>query len=180
MRSRFLVFAAVLSFASACSDAPSPLDPNGMATRLIAPPNGVLDQAIYDLVALYPTGTETGVSPLPDLTAEFNFLPHVRGTVSAARAAEDNSANSQFFIMFLPRLSLDRYYTAFGRVISGMDGVDAIERGEPPTNPTTIVQASIAADGKPQKLPDPVAAPSPAVPETITPLDLGNPLSNSR
>jgi len=57
-------------------------------------------------------------------------------------------------------------------VIAGMDAVDAIERGEPPANPTQILQASIAADGKPQKLPEA------AVPTTITPLDLGNPLSN--
>jgi hypothetical protein len=74
-----------------------------------------------------------------------------------ARAQDDNSANSQFFIVFLPRFSLDRRYTNFGRVIGGMDGVDEIERGEPPANPTTILQASIAADQKPQKFPDPAA-----------------------
>ena len=107
-----------------------------------------------------PTGTGTGGSPLPDLEAEFNFFPHVRGTVSMARAQEENSANSQFFIMFYPRFSLDRRYTNFGRVIAGMDAVDAIQRGEPPANPTYIVQASIAADGKPQKMPEPVAPPS--------------------
>ena len=122
-----------------------------------------------------PTGTGRGGSELPDLTAEFNAFPHVRGTVAMARAAEENSANSQFFIVFYPRFSLDRRYTNFGRVIAGMDGVDAIERGEPPANPTRILQASIAADNKPQKLPDPAAA----APETITPLDLDNPLSNS-
>ena len=78
-----------------------------------------------------------------------------------ARATDKNSANSQFFIMFYPRFSLDRNYTNFGRVISGMDAVDAIARGEPPANPTFIVQASIAADNKPQKMPPPapVAAP---------------------
>ena len=68
--------------------------------------------------------------------------------------------------------------TSFGRVIAGMDAVDAIERCEPPANPTRILQASIAADNKPQKLPDPADA-TLAVPTTITPLDLGNPLSNS-
>src|SRR6478735_2926459 len=120
-----------------------------------------------------PTGTGRGGSELPDLEAEFNAFPHVRGTVAMARAQAENSANSQFFIVFYPRFSLDRKYTNFGRVISGMDGVDAIERGEPPTNPTKIVQASIASDHKPQKMPD--AAP----PTTVTPLDLGNPLSNS-
>jgi len=124
-----------------------------------------------------PTGTGRGGSELPDLAAEFNAFPHVRGTVAMARAADENSANSQFFIVFYPRFSLDRRYTNLGRVIGGMDGVDAIARGEPPANPTRILQASIAADGKPQRLPDPAAAPG--VPTTITPLDLGNPLSNS-
>jgi len=125
-----------------------------------------------------PTGTGRGGSELPDLQAEFNMFPHVRGTVAMARAQDENSANSQFFIVFYPRFSLDRRYTNFGRVIAGMDGVDSIERGEPPANPTRILQASIAADGKPQKLPDPAAAPPPAVPATITPLDLRNPLAN--
>ena len=124
-----------------------------------------------------PTGTGRGGSELPDINAEFNAFPHVRGTVAMARAQDENSANSQFFIVFYPRFSLDRKYTNFGRVIGGMDGVDAIERGEPPANPTRILQASIASDNKPQKLPDPVV--EPAVPTTITPLDLGNPLSNA-
>ena len=110
-----------------------------------------------------PTGTGRGGSELPDLKAEFNPMPHLRGTLSMAHAASDDSANSQFFIMFYPRFSLDRKYTNFGRVIDGMDAVDAITRGEPPSNPTTIVQASIAADGKPQK----VAAPA-QVPAEIT------------
>ena len=96
-----------------------------------------------------PTGTGTGGSELPDIAAEFHRMPHVRGTVSMARAASEDSANSQFFIVFYPRLSLDNNYTNFGRVISNMTAVDAIERGEPPANPTRILQASIAADGKP-------------------------------
>jgi len=96
-----------------------------------------------------PTGTGQGGSQLPDLKAEFNPMPHVRGTVSMARAASDDSANSQFFIIFYPRFSLDKRYTNFGRVISNMAAVDAINRGEPPANPTRIVQASIASDGKP-------------------------------
>jgi peptidylprolyl isomerase len=124
-----------------------------------------------------PTGTGRGGSELPDLPAEFNAFPHVRGTVAMARAAEEDSANSQFFIVFYPRFSLDRRYTNFGRVIAGMDAVDAIERGEPPTNPTRILQASIASDNKPQRRPEPVAAPTPVVSE-ITPLDLGNPLAD--
>ena len=122
-----------------------------------------------------PTGTGRGGSELPDLQAEFNAFPHVRGTVAMARASDENSANSQFFIVFYPRFSLDRRYTNFGRVIAGMDAVDEIHRGEPPADPTKILQASIAADHKPQVFPQPEAAPA-----AITPLDLGNPLSNSR
>ncbi len=97
-----------------------------------------------------PTGTGQGGSNLPDLTAEFNPMPHVRGTVSMARAAEEDSANSQFFIVFYPRFSLDKRYTNFGRVIDNMGAVDAINRGEPPSEPTLILQASLASDNKPQ------------------------------
>jgi peptidylprolyl isomerase len=96
-----------------------------------------------------PTGDGTGGSPLPDLAAEFSPLPHVRGVVSAARAEDKDSANSQFFIMFSPRLSLDKKYTVFGRVVSGMEYVDRIERGEPPANPTRIVRASVGSDNIP-------------------------------
>ena len=94
-----------------------------------------------------PKGDGTGGSSLPDLPAEFNWLPHMRGTVAMARAADPNSANSQFFIMLMPRFQLDHKYTVIGRVIEGMDGVDAIAKGEPPENPTTIVSAMIAGDG---------------------------------
>jgi peptidylprolyl isomerase len=97
-----------------------------------------------------PTGTGQGASELPDLKAEFNPNPHVRGTLSMARAAEENSANSQFFIVFYPRFSLDKKYTNFGRVIENMDAVDAIQRGEPPQNPTYILQASLGSDNRPQ------------------------------
>lgn len=96
-----------------------------------------------------PTGTGAGGSPLPDLAAEFNVLPHVRGAVSAARAEDKNSANSQFFIMFVPRLALDNDYTVFGRVVSGMNFVDTIQRGEPPLAPSRIVRASIGSDNVP-------------------------------
>ena len=115
-----------------------------------------------------PTGTGTGGSPLPDLKAEFNPMPHVRGTVSMARSTEEDSANSQFFIVFYPRFSLDKRYTNFGRVIANMDAVDTITRGEPPQNPTRILQASLASDSKPQ-----VMAPQPQVEEEIT-LDMLN------
>lgn len=94
-----------------------------------------------------PTGTGAGGSQLPDLKAEFNSVPHLRGMVSMARTNDPDSANSQFFIVFYPRFALDRKYTVFGRVIGGMDVVDAIQRGEPPANPTRIIQAWIAADG---------------------------------
>jgi cyclophilin family peptidyl-prolyl cis-trans isomerase len=97
-----------------------------------------------------PTGTGTGASSLPDLKAEFSKVPHLRGTVSMAREGDNNdSANSQFFICFQPTFKLDNQYTVFGRVISGMQHVDAIQRGEPPAQPDRIIQASIGADAKP-------------------------------
>ena len=75
-----------------------------------------------------------GGSNLPDLTAEFNNLPHDRGTVSMARSSNPNSANSQFFICFKPAPFLDRQYTVFGKVIDGMDLVDKIKRGDESNN----------------------------------------------
>ncbi|MFN3988691.1 MAG: peptidylprolyl isomerase [Erythrobacter sp.] len=110
-----------------------------------------------------PTGTGQGGSDLPDLKAEFNPMPHVRGTLSMARAAAEDSANSQFFIVFYPRFALDKRYTNFGRVIENMEGVDAIARGEPPSNPTRIVQASMLTDNLP-----PPALPRPANDQPIT------------
>lgn len=118
-----------------------------------------------------PTGTGQGGSQLPDIAAEFNPMPHVRGTVSMARAAAEDSANSQFFVVFYPRLSLDRKYTNFGRVIAGMDAVDAITRGEPPANPTRILQASIASDN--EAVP---ATPSPPVAAPVTVDELNAPI----
>ena len=113
-----------------------------------------------------PEGTGQGGSDLPALKAEFNEAPHVRGAVSMARTSEPDSANSQFFIMFQPMLRLDRTYTVFGRVISGMQWVDAIERGEPPANPSRILQASIGADNKaPPAFPAPKAAADPLAAE---------------
>jgi cyclophilin family peptidyl-prolyl cis-trans isomerase len=91
-----------------------------------------------------PTGTGMSGSKLPNLKAEFNDLPHVRGTVSMARTNDPDTANSQFFIVFEPSMWLDGQYTVWGRVIEGMDAVDAIERGEPPANPTKIVKAYIS------------------------------------
>ena len=94
-----------------------------------------------------PKGNGSGGSPLPDLKAEFNDLMHFRGAVSMARTDEPNSANSQFFICFQPVIRLDGKYTIIGRVISGMQFVDLIERGEPPASPSKIVKAWIEADG---------------------------------
>ena len=71
-----------------------------------------------------------GGSDLPDLVAEFNDIPHKKGTVSMARSSDPNSANSQFFICFEPAPSLDRNYTVFGKVIEGMENVDKIKRGD--------------------------------------------------
>jgi cyclophilin family peptidyl-prolyl cis-trans isomerase len=102
-----------------------------------------------------PLGTGEGASKLPDLAAEFNRLPHVRGVASMARAQAENSANSQFFIMLAPRFVLDNKYSGFGRVIEGMAAVDAIAVGEPPAEPTKIVRATI---GGPLPAPPVVAA----------------------
>jgi peptidylprolyl isomerase len=117
-----------------------------------------------------PTGTGTGESDLPDVAAEFNNLPHVRGAVSAARTKDPNSANSQFFIMFGPRLGFDHDYTVFGRVVGGMQWVDKIERGEPPAQPTRILHAYIAADNPPAYQAPAITAP--ALPEGETKVTL--------
>ena len=74
----------------------------------------------------------TGGSDMPDLKSEFSDLPHDRGVLSAARSADPNSANSQFFICFQPAPHLDRQYTVFGKVIKGMEFIDKIKKGEGP------------------------------------------------
>jgi len=119
-----------------------------------------------------PKGTGEGGSPLPDLKAEFNDLPHLRGTVSMARTDAPDSANSQFFICFLPVMKLDGKYTVFGRVTSGMSYVDKIERGEPPSSPSKIVRAWMQGDGpNAAAVPLPVqpAAPAKQTPATLIP-----------
>lgn len=88
----------------------------------------------------------TGGSDLPDLPAEFSGIPHDRGTLGAARSSNPNSANSQFFINFADNHFLNRQYTVYGRVISGMEHVDQIVRGEPPANPDRMVSVKVAAD----------------------------------
>nr|WP_240309520.1 MULTISPECIES: peptidylprolyl isomerase [Sphingomonas] len=92
-----------------------------------------------------PKGDGTGGSNLPDVPAEFNSIPHLRGSVAAARAESPNSANSQFYIMFGPKGSLNGKYTIFGRVVQGMSFVDQIAPGEPPADPTKIVRATLGA-----------------------------------
>ncbi len=88
----------------------------------------------------------TGGSELPDLPAEFSRIPHDRGTLGAARSSNPNSANSQFFINFADNHFLNGQYTVYGRVISGMEHVDAITRGEPPANPDRMIRVQVAAD----------------------------------
>jgi peptidylprolyl isomerase len=91
-----------------------------------------------------PTGTGMGGSKLPDLKAEFNAEPHVRGVCSMARSSNPNSGNSQFFICFDDATFLDRQYTVWGVVESGMEHVDALPKGEPPATPGKIVKATVS------------------------------------
>ncbi len=88
----------------------------------------------------------TGGSDLPDLPAEFSKLPHDRGTLGAARSSNPNSANSQFFINFSDNHFLNGQYTVYGRVVSGMEHVDKITRGEPPMNPDRMMSVKVASD----------------------------------
>ncbi len=88
----------------------------------------------------------TGGSSYPDLTQEFSGIPHDRGTIGAARSSNPNSANSQFFINFSDNHFLNRQYTVYGRVISGMEHVDKITRGEPPASPDRMITVRVAAD----------------------------------
>jgi peptidylprolyl isomerase len=119
-----------------------------------------------------PTGTGGGGSKLPNLKAEFNSLPHLRGTVAMARTDDPNTANSQFYIMYAPNISLDGKYTVVGRVTSGMAAVDGIAPGEPPQNPTRIVNAWIGdgpAPALPAAAPPPAAATSAGAPAPAAP-----------
>ena len=90
-----------------------------------------------------PQGTGTGGSG-NKIKAEFNAEPHVRGTVSMARAADPNSGDSQFFICFDDARFLDKQYTVWGKVTEGMENVDKIKRGEPVSNPDKILKAHMA------------------------------------
>ena len=93
-----------------------------------------------------PQGRGTGSSSHPNLPAEFNKEPHVRGVCSMARSSNPNSANSQFFICFDDATFLDGQYTVWGKVIEGMENVDQINRGEPPRSPDKMISVRVAAD----------------------------------
>ncbi|CAN0652738.1 peptidylprolyl isomerase [Nitratireductor aquimarinus] len=93
-----------------------------------------------------PTGTGMGGSDKPDLKAEFSNTAHERGTCSMARSQNPNSANSQFFICFDKAPWLDRQYSAWGQVVEGMDSIDKIKRGEPVSEPDSIITMRVAAD----------------------------------
>jgi peptidylprolyl isomerase len=93
-------------------------------------------------------GNGTGGSKYPDLKAEFSSVPYTRGVVGMARTSDPNSANSQFFIMFADGSFLNGKYTVIGQVVQGMDVVDKLHKGEPPSNPDKIVHAQVAADMK--------------------------------
>jgi cyclophilin family peptidyl-prolyl cis-trans isomerase len=92
-----------------------------------------------------PQGTGMGGSDKPDLQAEFNDEPHVRGVCSMARTNYPHSANSQFFICFDDARFLDKQYTVWGQVEEGMEHVDALPKGEPPREPGRIVKATVSA-----------------------------------
>jgi cyclophilin family peptidyl-prolyl cis-trans isomerase len=121
-----------------------------------------------------PKGTGEGGSDLPDLKAEFNDLPHVRGAMAMARADAEDSANSQFYIMLAPNLSLDRKYTVIGRVYRGMSYVDGIAKGEPPAHPTKIIHAWIGDPPADAATPPVEDAPAPAAPIAGVPTTLGS------
>lgn len=93
-----------------------------------------------------PRAAGTGGSDMPNLKAEFSNIPHDRGTIGAARSQSPDSANSQFFINFSDNHFLNKQYTVYGRVTSGMEHVDAITRGEPPANPDRMISVKVAAD----------------------------------
>ncbi len=93
-----------------------------------------------------PTGTGRGGSDYPDVPLEINDVSFTRGAVGMARSAAPNSANSQFFIMFEDAPHLNGNYTVWGRVIEGMDHVDAITRGEPPVSPDKMLRVRVASD----------------------------------
>ena len=131
-----------------------------LAPKTVAQIKTLVKRGFYDGVVFHrvidgfmaqtgdPTGTGMGGSDLSDIPAEFTKTPFERGTVGMARASDPNSANSQFFICFAPAPFLDGQYTVWGEVVSGMQFVDKIKRGEPPQNPDKIVSMKLGADAK--------------------------------
>ncbi len=127
-----------------------------LAPNHVAHIKKLVDEKFYDGIVFHrvidgfmaqtgcPNGTGTGGSKYPNLRQEFNAEPHVRGTASMARSSNPDSANSQFFICFGDARFLDKQYTAWGKVVSGMENVDKIKRGEPVRDPDRIVSASIS------------------------------------
>jgi peptidylprolyl isomerase len=128
-----------------------------LAPNHVARIKGLARQGFYDGVVFHrvidgfmaqtgdPTGTGRGGSG-QKLRAEFNAEPHTRGAVSMARAQSPDSGDSQFFICFDDATFLDRQYTVWGRVIDGMDNVDKLARGEPPSRPDKMLSVRVAAD----------------------------------
>lgn len=134
-----------------------------LAPKTVAQFKTLCDQHFYDGTPFHrviagfmaqggdPTGTGTGGSKLPNVPAEFSDTAHfLTGTLGMARAGDPNSGNSQFFIMLAPNSHLDGNYTAFGRVVEGMQYVDKIKIGTGPngqvTDPDRIVKMRVAAD----------------------------------
>jgi peptidylprolyl isomerase len=123
-----------------------------LAPKHVAQIKALAKQGFYDGIVFHrviegfmaqtgdPTGTGTGGSKLPNIPAEFSQTPFRRGTLGMARSQLPNSANSQFFICFKESSFLNGQYTVFGEVLSGMEFVDKIKRGEPPVNPDKIVK----------------------------------------
>ena len=107
---------------------------------------GDVENANMESPSYNPRRAGTGGSQYPDLPAEFSKLPHDRGTLGAARSQNPNSANSQFFINFRDNHFLNGQDTVYGRVISGMEHVDKITRGEPPQNPDRMITVRVASD----------------------------------
>ena len=107
---------------------------------------GDVENANMDSPNYNPRRAGTGGSQYPDLPAEFSKVPHARGSLGAARSQNPNSANSQFFINFGENSFLNGQYTVYGQVISGMEHVDKITRGEPPASPDRMIAVRVAAD----------------------------------
>ena len=126
-----------------------------LAPGHVAHITGLVNEGFYDGLTFHrvipgfmaqggcPNGTGMGGSTKPDIKAEFNAEPHVRGVCSMARSSSPNSANSQFFICFDDASFLDKQYTVWGQVESGMEHVDALPKGEPPREPGKIVKATV-------------------------------------